>query len=155
MEVHGNPTEAALVVLGRKAGLPTAAAHERWPRLDVVPFESEHKFMATLHPHDDGRRERILLKGAPERVLVACTALGADGVVRPVDEATGPPRDEIAAQGLRVLALAFRDREPEDGVLAFEDARHDFTMLALVGIIDRRARRRSRQCANATAPGSR
>ncbi|AOD23599.1 carbonate dehydratase [Rhodococcus sp. p52] len=137
-EVHGNPTEAALVVLGRKAGLPTAAAHERWPRLDVVPFESEHKFMATLHPHDDGRRERILLKGAPERVLVACTGqLGADGVVRPVDEAYWTRRaDEIAAQGLRVLALAFRDREPEDGVLAFEDARHDFTMLALVGIID-------------------
>lgn len=137
-EIDGDPTEAALLVLGRKAGLHADAAIATWPRLDVVPFESEHRFMATLHRHDDGRRERILLKGAPENVLAACThQLDDTGDRRTIDTAYWDRRArEIAAQGLRLLALAYRDREADTGTLEFEDALDGFTVLALVGIID-------------------
>lgn len=137
-EIDGDPTEAALLVLGRKAGLRADAATAAWPRLDVVPFESEHRFMATLHRHDDGRRERILLKGAPESVLSACTHQLDDRNDRhPVEIAYWDRRArEVATQGLRLLALAYRDREPATGTLEFEDAHQGFTFLALVGIID-------------------
>ncbi|MEE2034778.1 cation-transporting P-type ATPase [Rhodococcus chondri] len=137
-EIDGDPTEAALLVLGRKACLTQEAASTSWPRLDAVPFESEHRFMATLHRHDDARQERIFLKGAPEVVFAACSRqLDSHGVAHVVDTEYWARRsEEIAAQGLRVLALAFRDREAGTGTIEFEDACGGFTMLALVGIID-------------------
>ncbi|PKL97579.1 MAG: carbonate dehydratase, partial [Gammaproteobacteria bacterium HGW-Gammaproteobacteria-7] len=82
----GDPTEGALLTLAMKAGLsPTVLQVDR-PRLDVIPFESEHRFMATLHDCE-GARE-VLLKGAPERVLAMCSyQLEADGDERPLNEA--------------------------------------------------------------------
>ncbi|MFL1595006.1 cation-transporting P-type ATPase [Rhodococcus ruber] len=137
-QIEGDPTEAALLVLGRKAGLTQQDAEHAWPRLDVVPFESEHRFMATLHRADDDVHERIFLKGAPEKVLAACThQLEKDGSRTVVDTAYWSTRAaETATQGLRVLALAYRDRDAVGATLDFEDAEHDFTLLALVGIID-------------------
>ena len=64
----GDPTEGALLTLALKAGLNLAEAGERTPRIDVIPFESEHRYMATLH-HDHAGHAFALLKGAPERVL--------------------------------------------------------------------------------------
>ncbi|MEJ2230852.1 MAG: HAD-IC family P-type ATPase [Nitrospirales bacterium] len=52
-QVNGDPTEGALVTLGRKAGLDLCFELEMFPRTDVIPFESQHRFMATLH-HDHG-----------------------------------------------------------------------------------------------------
>ena len=137
-QIEGDPTEAALLVLGRKAGLSKQDAERTWPRLDVVPFESEHRFMATLHRADDPAHERIFLKGAPERIFAACThQLGKDGSRTDFDTAHwNACAADTAAQGLRVLALAYRERKAVGATLDFEDAEHDFTMLALVGIID-------------------
>jgi magnesium-transporting ATPase (P-type) len=136
-EIGGDPTEAALLVLGVKAGLSRAAAAAAWPRLDVVPFESERRFMATLHPGDIAGDERIYLKGAPERVLAACTHHLDVGEAVRIDRGHWQRRaTETAAQGLRVLALAYRDRPSADGVLDVVDAEDGFTLLALVGIID-------------------
>uniref|UniRef100_UPI002899CA09 cation-translocating P-type ATPase n=1 Tax=Diaphorobacter nitroreducens TaxID=164759 RepID=UPI002899CA09 len=69
----GDPTEGALVTLALKAGLDATALHARQPRIDAIPFESEHRFMATLH-HDHAGHAVILVKGAPERVLDMCNA---------------------------------------------------------------------------------
>ena len=55
-----------------------------WPRVDAIPFESEHRFMATLH-HDHAGRRVIWVKGAPERVLEMCDRERADGADRPLD----------------------------------------------------------------------
>jgi len=137
-EIDGDPTEAALLVLGLKAGLSREDAERAWPRLDVIPFESEHRFMATLHRAEDRSEERIYLKGAPERVIAACThQLERDGTRTPIDLSAWQRRAATtASQGLRVLALAFRDRRAVGATLDFDEAEHDFTMLALVGIID-------------------
>ncbi|MDA4086118.1 putative cation-transporting ATPase F [Mycolicibacterium hassiacum DSM 44199] len=137
--IVGDPTEAALLVLGRKAGLPVEEAEATWPRVDSVPFESENRMMGTLHT--DGGEALVLVKGAPERVLglcvTECRADGDDG--RPVDhDHWHDVAHRLAEQGLRVLALAQRrgsTRTP--GRLTLDDL-HDggFSLLGLVGIID-------------------
>lgn len=136
-EIGGDPTEGALLVLGIKAGLSRAAAELAWPRLDTVPFESERRFMATLHSADTAGYERIYLKGAPERVLLACTHQITDrGVVRIDCEHWQRRAANIASQGLRVLALAYRDRQCAVGTIGDFDSESGLTLLGLVGIID-------------------
>ncbi|MDP2204745.1 MAG: HAD-IC family P-type ATPase, partial [Alphaproteobacteria bacterium] len=79
--VEGDPMEGALLSFAGKAGLdPLHSAHE-WPRLDTVPFDSRHRFMATLNrPPHKGTAATIFVKGAPEKILAMCAAqLSADG----------------------------------------------------------------------------
>ncbi len=136
-EIEGDPTEAALLVLGAKARLSRDDAARAWPRLDVIPFESERCFMATLHEADTPGLERIYLKGAPERVLACCAYQLEGDTATAIDTDRWRHRlDEIAAQGLRVLALAYRDRPAAGGALELSDINGDFVLLALVGIID-------------------
>jgi magnesium-transporting ATPase (P-type) len=146
-QLAGDPTEGALLTLALKAGInPPERALER-PRLELIPFESEHRYMATLHALDapaaadvgqaTGVHE-VLLKGAPERVLEMCEwQLAADGREAPLDPR--PWQDAIEAQaraGRRVLALA-RKRLPAGRVdLAHADVAGGMVLLGLVGIID-------------------
>jgi Ca2+-transporting ATPase len=138
----GDPTEGALVVAARKAGLDPVALREAEPRLGEVPFDSAVKFMATLHPRDDGTL--LVVKGAPDVVLGRCAEVrGADGV-EPVDAATRgrlqAANDELGSQGLRVLAIASRELGAHpagtvgDGDLSEEV--EGLTLEALVGILD-------------------
>ncbi|OCX92131.1 MAG: carbonate dehydratase [Pseudomonas sp. CO183] len=132
----GDPTEGALLTLAMKAGLsPTVLQVDR-PRLDVIPFESEHRFMATLHDCE-GARE-VLLKGAPERVLAMCSyQLEADGEERLLDEAHWHEQIEAQARaGRRVLALARRRLAADKEDLDHADVASGLTLLGLVGIID-------------------
>jgi len=70
--LHGDPTEGALLAMALKAGLEIQLEQEKWPRTDIIPFESEHRFMATLH-HDHAGHGFTYIKGAPERLLEMCT----------------------------------------------------------------------------------
>lgn len=70
--IEGDPTEGALLPLAIKTGLEPAKIHALLPRLDSIPFESEHRYMATLHQAADGHKV-IYIKGAPERILRMCT----------------------------------------------------------------------------------
>ena len=125
-KVVGDPTEAALVTLAMKAGLQPFREYAEWPRLDAIPFESEHRFMATLHHAPDGSHA-IFVKGAPERVLEMCD----------VDRAAWSARVEaLARDGMRVLALAVRAAPAAQEALAFDQVDGGFRLLGLVGIID-------------------
>ncbi|AOY92808.1 carbonate dehydratase [Cupriavidus sp. USMAA2-4] len=134
--VEGDPTEGALLVAGSKAGLSQQSAGESWPRLDSIPFESEHRFMATYH-RDAGGAPWILAKGAPERILDMC-ALQWDGDGEHALDVDYWRRmaTDTAAQGLRLLALACKRAAPADARLDFADMESGYTLLALVGIID-------------------
>ena len=101
----GDPTEAALAVAARKAGMERAVALREQPRADVVPFESERRFMATLH---GGGRSVVYVKGAVERVLAMCDRrLGSDGRPAPLDEdSIMAAAEAMGARGQRVLAFA-------------------------------------------------
>ncbi|MEW6589973.1 MAG: HAD-IC family P-type ATPase, partial [Pseudomonadota bacterium] len=135
-QLAGDPTEGALLTLAMKAGLDLRRTRDAWPRTDVIPFESEHRFMATLN-HDHAGHGFIFLKGAPERVLGLCTAQrGTDGDA-PLDAAAWHARmDAAAAGGMRLLALAMR-RGDAATALNFADIEDGgFTLLAVFGMAD-------------------
>ena len=71
-DAQGDPTEVALIVAAHKAGLEDDAVKSRLPRVDAIPFESQHQFMATLHDDASTGRKLVYLKGAVEVVLDRC-----------------------------------------------------------------------------------
>lgn len=132
----GDPTEGALLTLALKAGLNPAELTLEQPRLEVIPFESAHRFMATLHAQGDARV--ALVKGAPERVLAMCAEqMAADGGVQPLDApAWREAVDAQARAGRRVLALARRTLPAGHADLDHADVASGLCLLGLVGIID-------------------
>ncbi len=133
----GDPTEGALLTLAWKTGLEAEEQGWRLPRLDVLPFESEHRYMATLHD-EPGGGGLLLVKGAPERVFAMCSgAVGPAGQAVPLDLDAWQGRVHAqAGAGRRVLALARRRfaRPPER--LHHAEATRDLELLGIVGIID-------------------
>jgi magnesium-transporting ATPase (P-type) len=135
-QLQGDPTEGALLTLALKAGLDPHFETASLPRVDVIPFESAHRFMATLH-HDHNGHAFAFIKGAPEVVLAMCDRQRDVGDDRPIDVDFWQQRvDELATQGQRVLALAFRPMEKGQRELGFADVEGGLTLLALAGIID-------------------
>ncbi|MCL4800305.1 MAG: cation-transporting P-type ATPase [Burkholderiales bacterium] len=134
--MEGDPTEGALVTLAMKAGLDPALEAEEFPRRDVIPFESEHRYMATLH-HDHAGNAFVYVKGAPERVLEMCRFQRRAGTDEPLAPALWREHIErLAADGQRVLALAFRAAGRGAQELRFDDVAQGLTLLGVVGIID-------------------
>jgi Ca2+-transporting ATPase len=124
-EVHGDPTEAALVVAAAKAGVDRDELVATQPRTAELAFTSERKRMTTLH----GRV--AYSKGAPEVILASCSrALGPAGEERLDRDAAARVARQLASEALRVLAVARRDDARP------EDAERDMTLLGLVGMID-------------------
>ncbi len=138
--VQGDPTEGALVVAARKAGLSPQALEARFPRIAEIPFSSERKLMSTVHK-DAERPERliVLTKGAPDVLLAHCSheLVGRDAV--PLTDARKrdimASNDALAAEALRTLGVAF-------GSLASDERRfdeqleNDLVFLGLIGMID-------------------
>ena len=134
--VEGDPMEGALVALAMKAGLDPDQERAAWRRRDEVPFDSAHRFMATLNQGPGGERT-IFLKGAPERLLeLAAAELGPDGE-RPLDQGywSGLIAD-FASAGERILGFAFRPADPALGRLDLADATRGVVFLGIVGLID-------------------
>ncbi|MCZ7620850.1 MAG: HAD-IC family P-type ATPase, partial [Myxococcota bacterium] len=107
--VDGDPMEGALVSLAVKAGYDAELVRKQFPRTDEIPFDSHHRFMATLHHgHENGTAAYV--KGAPERILEMCTALQGEHGPEPIDPARwSAVVDSLGAMGQRVLALAKRE----------------------------------------------
>ena len=134
--VHGDPMEGALLVSGLKAGLDIEAEGKQYPRTDLIPFESEHRFMATLH-HSHTGDAFIFLKGAPERVLEMCSLQRTIAGDLPLDRDYWLARIEaLAEQGQRVLAIAVKPVSYEQMELNFHDVENDLIILGLFGLID-------------------
>ena len=125
--ISGDPTEAALVTAARKAGLDEHSIRSAHERLDVIPFESDTKYMATLNRFDD--TGRIMLKGAPEQVLVRCNL--ESGAARSVTEAM----ETYARQGMRVIAFAWKPHGRREDI-STDDMLDGMTFAGLLGMID-------------------
>jgi magnesium-transporting ATPase (P-type) len=131
--VKGQPTEGALCTLARKAGFDPAD----YQRVAAIPFESDNKWMATLNDVP-GAGRRIMLKGAPDRLLDRCQQQRtADNSAEPLDRGFWEQQiEELSNQGLRVLAAAARDVDAGKDNLTPEDLEHDGVFLGLVSILD-------------------
>ncbi len=130
--VEGDPTEGALVAAAEKAGIERQQAELRRPRLDELPFESERRFMATLHAEDAG--PWVVIKGAPEEVIARSCGLAWLGEWSP--DALLAQADEMAGRGQRVLAVAAKREDGALHLLEHVDLEGGFTLLGLVGLFD-------------------
>ena len=141
--VQGDPTEGALIVAARKAGLEAEALDARLERVAEVPFSSERKLMSTIHT-DAEREERFLVftKGAPDVLLARCSQELVGVEARPLTAQRraeiAEANDELAGAALRTLGVALRsiprnELEHED---ADERVEQDLVFLGLIGMID-------------------
>ncbi|HET7832960.1 MAG TPA: HAD-IC family P-type ATPase [Gallionella sp.] len=134
--VEGDPTEGALLTLAAKIGLDFGFERESLPRTDLIPFESQHRFMATLH-HDRKGHDFTFLKGAPERVLEVCMSERASGEDRPLRHAYWQQMMlEAAQQGFRLLAVAMRQSPGKQHGLSFTDVQSGFALLGIFALAD-------------------
>ena len=132
----GDPTEAALVVAAVKAGFDAAAERDAHRRLDAIPFDSQHRYMATLHEGPGGER-RIVAKGAPERILPMCrTQAGPHGSEPLAQHHWHHKAHELATTGKRLLAIAQKAAAHDHHALTARDVDGDLELLGLVGLID-------------------
>ncbi len=137
-KVQGDPTEGALYPFADKTGLERDTERIVFPRADAIPFESEHKFMATLH-RDAAGETMMLVKGAPEIILEHCDRQQTKtGQQVPLDrELFLAESDRLASQGERVLALAWIENpNVEAGNLRAEDLPRNLVLLGLLGLLD-------------------
>ena len=135
-KVEGDPTEGALYPFAAKIGLDRHTEQSARRRIDVIPFESEHKFMATLNEDATGK-QILLVKGAPEIILENCDRQQAGEPALIQREYWLQMSDKLAAQGERVLAMAWQEQpDVKAGSLGPADLPTNLVLLGLIGLLD-------------------
>ncbi|MFW5733917.1 MAG: cation-translocating P-type ATPase [Oceanidesulfovibrio sp.] len=137
--LKGMPTEGALLVAGMKSGIEVEDFRSRHARLDSIPFSSDHKYMATLNEFPE-RGRLLLLKGAPEQILRFCAHEHEGGSVTKLDEQARrrieEAHKELANQGRRVVAAAWREIPADVDSIGPEQAEKDLVFAGMWGIED-------------------
>jgi Ca2+-transporting ATPase len=153
--IVGDPTEGALLVAARKAGLDLSAARDDQPLVAELPFDARRKCMSMVR-RITGERLAVYAKGAPDVVLRFCSTALVDGAVVPMDtalmDAMLRANEGLAGQALRVLAVARRDIPDTDAELTPEAIERDMTFLGLIAMMDPprdEVRAAMRECADA------
>lgn len=141
--IQGDPTEGALIVAARKAGVDNQALKGRFERIAEVPFSSERKLMSTVHTDAD-RQERLVVftKGAPDVLLARCSQELVGEESRPMT----PERraqilrtnESLAGEALRTLGVAYRSLPSNafEAEEADEELEQDLVFAGLIGMID-------------------
>ncbi|MBC7879940.1 MAG: cation-translocating P-type ATPase [Anaerolineae bacterium] len=139
----GDPTEGALLVAARKAGLDNALLETRFKRVGEVPFSSERKLMTTVHTDAELQEDLLVLtKGAPDVLIARCSHELVGEETRLLSEARRKEilnmNESLAGDALRTLAAAFRLLRKE--TLNFDEidekVEHDLVLTGLFGMID-------------------
>jgi Ca2+-transporting ATPase len=138
--VEGNPSEGALLAVAIKSGIDIDALRIENQRLAEIPFSSDAKYNATLHPDPHGDGRVACVKGAPERILEFCSHVLKDGKPEPLDDELRREIVEIieryASQALRVMAGAYREMPQDRGRLEKTDVESGLTLAGLWGMLD-------------------
>jgi len=124
--VQGDPMEGALLSFAMKAGVSPAHERGEWPRINLIPFDASHRFMATLHKGLGGEH-LIFVKGAPEVVLDMAKMSSPVWMERMAAS---------AARGERVLGFAVRRLPQAQQSLTFDDLTQDVQFIGLMSFID-------------------
>ncbi len=126
--ISGDPTEVALVVAAAKADIDIDELRNKNPRKDVIPFDSEKQYMATLN-------NNIIIKGAPEVVLKRCSH-HVDGSGLDLQQIL-LQIDQLGAKGMRVLAIAQKEwDDAKNSDLTIDNVQDGFLFVGLIGMID-------------------
>jgi Ca2+-transporting ATPase len=141
---QGDPTEAALLVAARKAGLSADQHDARLPRVGEVPFSSERKLMSTLHRDAEQHRGIVFTKGAPDVLLSRCSRELVGNDRPPLTAARRAAimqaNEQLAGEALRTLGVAARwltsDALAEHAARPDDDVEQDMVFAGLIGIID-------------------
>ncbi len=130
----GDPMEVALLVAGAKAGMSYEGLLKKMPEVREEAFDPETKMMATYH-RTDGDGLRVAVKGAPSAVVQACSKLSRDGSEEEFGEGQRKQwvdrANELAGEGLRVLALAEKTTKDQDS-----GPYKDLVFLGAIGLAD-------------------
>jgi len=134
----GDPTEGALLVFSAQSGFDVEKASMKYPRVFELPFEPIRKRMTTIHRAPDGK-VMAFTKGAPRELLGLCRTARFDGAVQmlapDLRRSITLALDQLAAEGLRVLAVAEREL-PVLQEYAIDEVERDLTFLGLAGMMD-------------------
>ena len=137
--IVGDPTEGALLTLGLKAGLDRGQLKQEHPRIAELPFQSESRYLATLHRTLDGTGIAYV-EGSVEEVLNMSRYLHVrTGIQEMADEKKGQIKREnesMASRGLRVVALAYSSCPAFPQQVCIEDLDGQLVFVALAGMID-------------------
>ncbi|HSF29265.1 MAG TPA: cation-translocating P-type ATPase [Candidatus Tectomicrobia bacterium] len=134
--VVGDPTEVALTVAASQAGADKATLDREYPRVGEIPFDSDRKCMTTIHQHPSGSFLAVT-KGAVEVILAHAVQIATSSGITNFDaDELLSVNDRMAADGLRVLAIAMRQWSslPED--ITAEVVERDLVLLGFVGLMD-------------------
>ena len=122
----GDPTETAIVLAAHKNGMPKDDLNKRYPRLAEIPFDSDRKLMTTVNRIDN--KNIVIVKGAFDMMAPRCIA-GDMETARVVTE-------EMSADALRVLAIAYKEIDAIPEKPTSEELENGLTLMGLVGMID-------------------
>lgn len=119
--VDGDPTDGALIISAMKRGFDLKKSNQEYPLIDIVPFESERGYMATLHEHNG--KKLVFVKGAPEKIFeMFKSACYIDGRVETCySKQLLSEARFLASQGLRVLAMAYKEIPSETNEITHKD----------------------------------
>jgi Ca2+-transporting ATPase len=135
--VKGDPTEGALIVVARKAGIIKEELEQQEPRIAEVPFSSERKRMTTIHSVEG--KKIAYMKGAPEIVLELCTKTFLNGKIQPLSKQIFAEHlkvtEAMAFQALRNLGFAYKELSSDTAKLD-EAIETDFVFVGIMGMID-------------------
>ncbi|MEA3415718.1 MAG: cation-transporting P-type ATPase [Thermodesulfobacteriota bacterium] len=137
-KIEGDPTEGALIVSAKKGGIDLKELESLMPRVDSIPFESIHQYMATLHDQGKGSPRIIYVKGSIESLCVECSLV--------INEKGNPDAtyqkeiqgwvEKMTKNGLRVLAFSKKEMPPGTESITHEDLQEGLQFLGLQGMID-------------------
>ena len=136
--IEGDPTEVALITAAAKAGLSRESLAQELPRIDTLPFESQHQYMATLHAAGTETAPVIYMKGSIESVLSRCHDVYAAGEEHTLLDQASIQREveEMAARGLRVLAFARKVVNAASQSVSHADVADGLSFLGLQAMMD-------------------
>lgn len=134
---HGDPMEIALLAFASKTDPDSNKTRNQWTRTDVIPFDSKHKYMATLNHNHEGHAF-IIIKGAPETILSICHEQHVNSNKTELLNTKYWEKqvNAIATRGRRVLGFAAKTVKPEHTVLEHNDVQDSLIFLGLAGLID-------------------
>jgi magnesium-transporting ATPase (P-type) len=137
-KILGDPTEASLLVAAYKSGFNLEEELKKIPRITELPFDSVRKSMSSIHQKEN--KKVAYIKGAPKKIISLSNQISEDGKIRPLPdkekEKIIKKHDELAEEGLRLLAMAYKNLPDDFTDCNPESVEKDMIFLGMMAMQD-------------------